>query len=117
MPIEVKGLVWVGTRTPAFRETVEFFRDVLGVSLIEPSADFAWGSMPDGSQVEVFGPDDHDHLSFTTGPVPEFLVDDLLVAIDELRAAPDRDPGGAGHPGGRGLAPFPRTRRKRRRAD
>ena len=87
MPIKVEGVVWVGTRTRAFRETVDFFRGVLGVELAEPNADFAWGSMADGSQLEVFGPGDHDHLDFATGPVPEFLVDDLAAALAELVAA------------------------------
>jgi catechol 2,3-dioxygenase-like lactoylglutathione lyase family enzyme len=87
MPIEIEGVVWVGTRTAAFRETVDFFRDVLGVPLVEPTPDFAWGSLPDASQVEVFGPGDHHHEHFTTGPVPEFLVGDLEAALAELRSA------------------------------
>ncbi|MFL5679875.1 MAG: VOC family protein [Chloroflexota bacterium] len=41
--------------------------------------------MPNTSQLEVFGPDDQDHRDFTTGPVPEFLVDDIEAAIEELR--------------------------------
>jgi predicted enzyme related to lactoylglutathione lyase len=85
--VKIRGLVWVGTRTAAFDETVGFFRDVLGVELDVVRADFAWSRMPNTSQLEVFGPGDRDHLDFTTGPVPEFLVDDLPTAIDELRAA------------------------------
>jgi len=85
MAIQVKGVVWVGTRTDAYGETVAFFRDVLGIPMAQPRRDFAYGSMPDGSQIEVFGPSDHDHTDFTTGPVPEFLVDDLTAALAELR--------------------------------
>jgi predicted enzyme related to lactoylglutathione lyase len=85
--MKVQGLVWVGTRTAAFEETVGFFRDVLGVPLEIVAADFAWSRMPNTSQLEVFGPSDRNHLEFTTGPVPEFLVDDIATAIDELRAA------------------------------
>ena len=34
--------------------------------------------MPNTSQLEIFGPGYlSDHTHFTTGPVPEFLVDDL----------------------------------------
>jgi catechol 2,3-dioxygenase-like lactoylglutathione lyase family enzyme len=80
-------VVWVGTRTERFDETVRFFTDVLGVELERIRGDFAWSRMPNSSQLEVFGTTDPDHDHFTTGPVPEFLVDDLPSALDELRAA------------------------------
>jgi predicted enzyme related to lactoylglutathione lyase len=85
--MRVLGVVWVGTRTAAFAETVAFFRDVLGVPLEELEPDFGWSRMPDSSQFEVFGPSDTEHKHFSTGPVPEFLVDDLPAALAELRAA------------------------------
>ena len=85
--VKVIGVVWAGTRTAAFSETLAFFRDVLGVPLEEAGPDFAWSRMPDSSQFEIFGPSDTDHADFTTGPVPEFLVDDLPSALEELRAA------------------------------
>ena len=85
--MQVRGIVWAGTRTVAFDETIAFFRDVLGVPLDRVDDDFAWARMPDTSQFEVFGGNDRHHLEFTTGPVPEFLVDDLAAAIEELRAA------------------------------
>jgi predicted enzyme related to lactoylglutathione lyase len=85
--VKVHGIVWVGVRTEAFDETVAFFRDTLGVPLEVVSSDFGWSKMPNTSQLEVFGPMDSDHRHFTTGPVPEFLVDDLPTALDELRAA------------------------------
>jgi catechol 2,3-dioxygenase-like lactoylglutathione lyase family enzyme len=84
--MKVLGLVWVGVRTAEFDRTLEFFRDVLGVPLTEVSEGLGKGRMPNTSQLEIFGPDDHDHTHFTTGPVPEFLVDDLVGAADELRA-------------------------------
>jgi hypothetical protein len=49
--------------------------------------DFAWSKLEDSSQFEIFGPSDTDHEHFTTGPVPEFLVDDLHAAAKELEAA------------------------------
>lgn len=85
--MRVHGVVWVGTRTEAFAETFAFFRDVLGVPLTEADADFGWSKMPDSSQFEIFGPSDSAHRHFTTGPVPEFLVDDLAAALDELQSA------------------------------
>ena len=85
--MRVLGVVWVGTRTEAFDETVAFFRDVLGLPLKELEPDFGWSRMPDSSQFEVFGPTDEEHRHFSTGPVPEFLVDDLPAALAELQAA------------------------------
>ena len=86
-PMRVIGVVWVGTRTDKFDETVTFFRDVLGVPLDEVEPDFAWSRMPNTSQLEIFGPANTEHDHFTTGPVPEFLVEDLPAALEELRAA------------------------------
>ena len=85
--MKVLGLVWVGVRTDRFDETLAFFRDVLGVELDVVSADFAWSRMPNTSQLEVFGPGDPDHTDFVTGPVPEFLVEDITAAIEDLRAS------------------------------
>jgi predicted enzyme related to lactoylglutathione lyase len=85
--MRVVGVVWVGTRTESFDETVTFFRDVLGIPMKEAEPDVAKGQMPDSSQVEIFGPSDTDHPHFSTGPVPEFRVDDLSAALAELRSA------------------------------
>ena len=85
--MKVHGLVWVGVRTAEFERTLEFFRDVLGVPLTKVSEGFGNSQMPNTSRLEIFGPNDPDHTYFTTGPVPEFLVDDLAAAADELRAA------------------------------
>jgi len=85
--MEVRGLVWAGVRTDRFAETLAFFADVLGLPLIEAAPDFAWSRLPDSSQFEIFGPGEGAHDHFTTGPVPEFLVDDLHAAAAELEAA------------------------------
>jgi predicted enzyme related to lactoylglutathione lyase len=85
--VKVRGVVWVGTRTDRFDESVTFFREILGIDLERIRDDFAWSRMPNTSQLEVFGTSDPEHRDFTTGPVPEFLVDDVRQAIEELRAA------------------------------
>jgi predicted enzyme related to lactoylglutathione lyase len=85
--VNVHGVVWAGVRTDRYAETLAFFRDVLGLPLAEVGPDFAWSKLPDTSQFEIFGPADADHDHFTTGPVPEFLVDDLDEAAAELEAA------------------------------
>lgn len=85
--MKVHGLAWVGVRTVEFDRTFEFFRDVLGVALTEVSEGFARSEMPNTSRLKIFGPAERDHTHFTTGPVREFLVDDLAATADELRAA------------------------------
>jgi catechol 2,3-dioxygenase-like lactoylglutathione lyase family enzyme len=42
--------------------------------------------LPDGSKVEVFGPDSDVNRHFTTGPVAGFLVDDVTAAASELQS-------------------------------
>ncbi len=79
--------MWVGLRTDRFDESVRFFRDVLGLPVDVPREDFALARMPNSSLLEIFGPGDRDHEHFSTGPVPEFLVDDVDAAAAELRAA------------------------------
>jgi catechol 2,3-dioxygenase-like lactoylglutathione lyase family enzyme len=50
-------LAWVGTRTDNAEPTVAFFRDVLGLRLELEQPGFWMLKLPDGSKVEVFGPD------------------------------------------------------------
>jgi catechol 2,3-dioxygenase-like lactoylglutathione lyase family enzyme len=80
-------LSWVGTRTQHAEPTVAFFRDVLGLRLELDQPGFWMLKLPDGSKVEVFGPDSDVNRHFTTGPVAGFLVDDVREAAAELRSA------------------------------
>jgi catechol 2,3-dioxygenase-like lactoylglutathione lyase family enzyme len=80
-------LAWVGTRTDNAEPTVAFFRDVLGLRLETAHEGFWMLMLPDGSKVEVFGPDSPSNRHFTTGPVAGFLVDNLKDAAAELRSA------------------------------
>jgi catechol 2,3-dioxygenase-like lactoylglutathione lyase family enzyme len=70
-------LAWVGTRTQNAEPTVAFFREVLGLRLELDQPGFWVLELPDGSKVEVFGPDSDVNRHFTTGPVVGFLVDDV----------------------------------------
>lgn len=80
-------LAWIGTRTTEDRSTVAFFRDVLGLPVGLELPGFWMLKLPDGSKVEVFGPETDMNRHFTTGPVAGFLVDDVFAATEELRAA------------------------------
>ncbi len=99
--LEIHGLAWAGTRTERFAETTAFFRDVLGLRVVHDTAHQVVFALPDGALVEVFGPGDPDHDHFSTGPVVEFLVDDVPAARAELEAAGVEllGPVGEGSPG------------------
>jgi glyoxylase I family protein len=83
--VEIIKLAWVGTLTDNFQPTADFFGDVLGLRLELDRPGFRVLKLPDGSKVEVFGPDSKINRHFTTGPVAGFLVDDVHAAANELR--------------------------------
>jgi catechol 2,3-dioxygenase-like lactoylglutathione lyase family enzyme len=85
--VQIIKLAWVGTRTESPEPTVAFFRDLLGLRLDMTLPGFWMLKLPDGSKVEVFGPETEMNRHFTTGPVAGFLVDDVASATEELRAA------------------------------
>jgi catechol 2,3-dioxygenase-like lactoylglutathione lyase family enzyme len=85
--MEIIKLAWVGTRTDRPEPTVAFFRDVLGLRLDLQREGFWMLKLPDGSKVEVFGPDSPMNRHFTTGPVAGFPVDDVFAATAELRSS------------------------------
>jgi len=84
--MKARGLVWLGTRTHNFDETVEFFGDAIGLHKALEELDFAVFRLPNGATVEVFGPGDTEHEHFDAGPVAGFLVDDVRAARAELEA-------------------------------
>jgi catechol 2,3-dioxygenase-like lactoylglutathione lyase family enzyme len=85
--MRISKLAWVGTRTDNAEPTVSFFGEVLGLRLELDRPGFCMLKLPDGSKVEVFGPDSAINRHFTTGPVAGFLVDDVHGAAAELRSA------------------------------
>jgi catechol 2,3-dioxygenase-like lactoylglutathione lyase family enzyme len=83
--MKVLKIGFVGTRTDMPEDMTEFFEQVLGLRP-DKSDDETWAfRLPDGSLAEVFGPSQNEHL--TSGPVAEFLVEDVDAATEELRAA------------------------------
>jgi predicted enzyme related to lactoylglutathione lyase len=84
--MEILGVSWIGIRTERFQEIVSFFRQVGLTPRIEES-DFVMFKLPDGDQIEVFGPAVTSHAHFTTGPVAGFRVADVATARAELKAA------------------------------
>ena len=83
--MRVRRIGFVGTRTERPEAMAAFLEDVLGLTAEHAGNDMWAFRLPDGSVAEVFGPSLNEHL--TTGPVPEFQVDDVEAATEELRRA------------------------------
>jgi catechol 2,3-dioxygenase-like lactoylglutathione lyase family enzyme len=64
--VEVKGLGWLGIRTPHFEQTVALFRDVMGLEVIREEHDVVGLRFPDDTEMEVWRPEDDFHSFFTT---------------------------------------------------
>jgi catechol 2,3-dioxygenase-like lactoylglutathione lyase family enzyme len=83
--MKVLKIGFVGTRTAQPEAMADFFERVLGLRPTH-SGDEMWAfRLPDGGIAEVFGPSQNDH--YPTGPVVEFLVEDVEAAAEELRTA------------------------------
>jgi catechol 2,3-dioxygenase-like lactoylglutathione lyase family enzyme len=80
--MKVEGLAWLGIRTERFEETSRFFRDVMGLEVTRQEREVVGFGFPDGTEMEVWRPEDEFHAFFGTGPVVGFRVDD----VDEARA-------------------------------
>ncbi len=85
--MHVKGLSWLGLRTTQFEEMVTFFRDVMGMQPIRDETEIAGFQLIDGTQMELYRPEEEFHAFFTTGPVIAFRVDDVDAARTTMEAA------------------------------
>ena len=83
--MELKGVVWLGTRTAQFDEMVTFARDVLGMEPKHGEDGLAVFGLPNGDTFEVFD-EQHPGGGHLDGVAGGFLVDDAEAAADELRA-------------------------------
>ncbi|MFC6707243.1 VOC family protein [Flexivirga alba] len=85
--MEITGLGWSGTRTDRGGALAAFYENVLGLQPVHAEPGFWVFRLPDGRNVEVFGPNYPGKEHFDTGPVVGFAVRDLDAAVAELRAA------------------------------
>ena len=85
--MQVKGLSWLGLRTKQFEEMVTFFRDVMGIQPIRDEPEIAGFQLTDGTQIELYRPEEAFHSFFTTGPVVAFRVEDVDAARTAMEAA------------------------------
>jgi hypothetical protein len=80
--LRVKGIVWLGTRTPRFAEMREFLGRIAGEPHIDDDGFAVW-DLPNGDRLEVFGEGGEDP-PYPDAPVAGFLVDDVHAARAEL---------------------------------
>ena len=85
--MQVRGLVWLGTRTPQPEAMIIFCKQALGLTASREEPGFALFELPDGATLEVFGPDSEGGGHPEAGAVAGFLVDDVEAARAELAAA------------------------------
>ena len=83
MSVAVRGLAFVGTRTPAAAAMSAFARDVLGLAPRAGAQQAVYFDLPDGSSFAVQTLEQHEPAERTVG----FLVDDLDAAVAVLRGA------------------------------
>jgi catechol 2,3-dioxygenase-like lactoylglutathione lyase family enzyme len=87
LPDGIASLIWMGVRTEHFEETVAFYREVMGLTLVREGAGFAWFVLANGVELHVYGPADEDHRFFGVGPVVGFEVADFAAARSRMVAA------------------------------
>jgi len=80
--MQIKGVSWVGVKTDQYAAMAGFFRDVVGLKAIVERQDFVVFRMPNGDQVELFGPDGPD-------PAEQFAHNDVVAGllVDDIEAA------------------------------
>lgn len=84
--MNVKAIVWLGTRTPQFDAMLHLYQNVMGMKLTHQEPGFAVMDLPNGDKVELFGEQSSYNTDFTH-PVAGFLVDDIDAARAEMEAA------------------------------
>ena len=84
--MQLKGVVWVATRTPRFDEMVAFAESVLGLTPARSEHGLVAFTLPNGDTFEVFD-ETHPGGGHPDGVAAGFLVDDAAAAASELRDA------------------------------
>ncbi|HEX9386921.1 MAG TPA: VOC family protein [Anaerolineales bacterium] len=83
--MEIKGIVWLGTRTSNFDEMVNLYQNIMGLDITHQEPGFVVMDLPNGDRVEVFG-DESSYNTFFTNRVAGFLVDDIAAARAEMES-------------------------------
>ena len=78
--MNVKGLLWLGTRTSNFNAMVNLYRNIRGLELTHQQPGFFVMDLPNGDPIDVFG-DDSPYNTFFTN-----LVEDIPSARGDMVA-------------------------------
>lgn len=83
----VAGVGWIAWRSDDAPGVVQFWEEVLGVSLVEMGDGLYWaGKLADGTLVEVFASDGGRNSHMGHGAAVGFVVPDVAAAAETLRA-------------------------------
>ena len=83
--MNVKGIVWLGTRTSNFDAMLNMYHNVMGMPVTHQEPGFVVLELPNRDLVEIFS-DASPHNTFFNHPVAGFLVDDIDSARAEMQA-------------------------------
>ena len=101
--VKVLSLGWLGVRTTHSLAMSAFYRDVLGLEVIQQDASATRFRLNDGTEAHVYGGNDMDHEFFGSAPVVGFAVESFSAAraaigragVEFLYAEPQRQDGRA----------------------
>lgn len=79
--MNIKGIVWIGTRTSQYEQMKAFCRDLLGLNHTFDRNGVSFFDLPNGDRLEIFS-DDANQSDLMAG----FLVDDVAASRAELEA-------------------------------
>jgi glyoxylase I family protein len=85
--MNLRGIVWAGTRTGQIHPMVAFARDTLGLPVVEAADGMTVHELPDGARLEVFDAAYDAGAPYFDAPVVGFFVDDVAAGAAELEAA------------------------------
>ena len=78
--MKVRSLGWLGVRTANASAMCTFYRDVLGLEVLQEQSTGTRFRLPDGTEAHVYDADDTDHDFFGSGPVVGFFVESFAAA-------------------------------------
>ena len=84
--MNVRSIGWLGVRTAQATALCAFYRDVLGMRVLQERPEAVRFALADGTEAHVYGLDDREHEYFGSSPVVGFLVD----SFDQTRGAMTR---------------------------
>ena len=82
--MKVLSIGFLGIKTPHALAMSAFYREVLRLEEIHASPGDWRFRTGDGTEVHVYGPEEHDHDYFGSGPVVGLRVDDFAAARSRL---------------------------------